>query len=243
MLRVNGKLLSELKPTEFPFSVKTQRNSDRIIKSYNIPLDSELSQSIFSVCKHSSLSLYVLLMTTLKTLLYRISRNDEIIISSPAINSTDKNKTNKIFIWDTSDNNITFRQLLMKTGEDILSANKNLTHLNDDLLDNGMFHDNYIFLDRFMLTLNTIHKIDLFDDFMFDILFDFEENDENISLRIQYNDNLIEKDDIIDFSMRYFMILKQSLSNADEKIINYNILDEIEQSKLLNIDNDNDLQR
>ncbi|WP_029501901.1 B12-binding domain-containing radical SAM protein [Lachnoclostridium phytofermentans] len=242
MLRVNGKLLSELKPTEFPFSVKIQRNSDRIIKSFNIPLDNELSQSVFSVCKHSSLSLYVLLMTTLKTLLYRISRNDEIIISSPAINSTDKNKTNKIFIWDTSDNNLTFRQLLMKTGEDILSANKNLTHLNDDLLDNGMSRDNFIFLDRFTLNLNTIHKIDQFDDFMFDILFAFEENGENISLCIQYNDNLIEKDDIIDFSMRYFMILKQSLSNADKKIINYNILDEIEQSKLLNIDNDNDLQ-
>ena len=110
-----------------------QRQPDRMMMA----LPHQLSRRLVNLGKGSDLSIYILLLSALKSLLYRYTFNQDIIVLSPVykLKVTQDTINSRLFIRNRLDDTLTFKELVMEVKESVLQAYENQDYPFDKLLE------------------------------------------------------------------------------------------------------------
>jgi hypothetical protein len=107
-LKQRGYWVNKLSPgivkTELPVKAGRKRETTgREIEKIEIPVPGDLFQRLMKLGKQSDLSLYIILLTALKVLLYRYTNNEDVIVISPVYrkNRTEETLNDYLFIRST----------------------------------------------------------------------------------------------------------------------------------------------
>jgi len=127
------KLSGNITGTELRGFINGNRNGDGArqknpeVKEIPIPFSPGLCSSLLKLSKKSDLSIYIILLTGLKALIYRYTGNEDVIVGSPTYKPAVSHETinNVLFIRDIVDGDFTFKELLLKSRQSVLEAYNN----------------------------------------------------------------------------------------------------------------------
>ena len=219
-------------------------------------VDRELTSEFREFAKKERKSLYTIMLTAFMVLLYRYSRQEDILVGTTA-NARVGNKYNDTFGYFINPIVIrgdlsgypTFRDLLNKINTIVYSA---LEHQNYPFMaiceklhpvwDAGIspiFQVTFQFISKLMTSKqNSINSgIEFFEipqqEGQFDIDFEMMEEEDYIDTHIMYNRELFNDSTIERFKTHFVMLLRNIISDPDKKIISYDFIDSEERELVI----------
>jgi iturin family lipopeptide synthetase C len=184
-------------------------------QSLSIEFESELTEKLFKLSKNQDLSLFAILLAVFKILLYKYTRNSDILVATPEFTKNKKAKTHEsVLLWDLLDSKMTFLEVLMKVTKTVTEGYKHqylpLTHLLKEL---GK-RDIRPFLGNIMLMEN-IHDMEYMEHLMDleinEIILLVKKEGNQIQGTIIYNGNLFSKENIKSMKDYYKHLLHQAM--------------------------------
>ncbi|KPA18710.1 plipastatin synthase subunit D [Candidatus Magnetomorum sp. HK-1] len=249
--KLSGELPVINLPTDYQRGAVQTYNGNTLSHFFTENLTSELE----TYCKNNEVSVFMTLLTALKTLLYRYTGQEDIIIGSPIAGRNHPDLEDQIGFYvntlalrDKINGNDSFKKLLKKVKQTTTDAFEHQVYPFDRLVKELNIQRDVsrspVFDIMMVLQNNDIKKIEL-DNLeishfeyetgisQFDLTLNFI-NDENIlCLYLNYNSDLFEKDRIIRFALHFEELLKNILNNHDQLINDLNILTASEKQQLL----------
>lgn len=228
-----GGEISEIKiPPDF---ARTYRNKR---ESCEIAFDEGLSGKLMALAKNQELLLYIIMMTGLKILLYKYTGQEDIVVVSPLYKDEDEHKTNKyILLRDLLEENITFKELLMRVKQTVSEGIKNQHFPLEKLIEHMEENRGTAIATRVALMMEGIHKRETYEDVVNsqDFYFDFTVavKDNGIGVRVQYNASLFSEESIRALLERYAYIFTQAVSDINKKLGDFSITTEEEKRRIL----------
>jgi amino acid adenylation domain-containing protein/non-ribosomal peptide synthase protein (TIGR01720 family) len=229
-----NKLVGDLKEvnlvSDFP-GTKHYRPAD-----YNISLGKRLTPGLIRMSKNNDLSLYVLLLTSFKILLYKYTGQDDITVASPVYNVNAQDYNKWIALRDVVYPGMTFKELLMDVKQTVVEGYKNQFYPIKKIMElTGM--GNNLSLSRVIFFFESIHDKELVDDiiehFGNNITFSVSKGEEDLVGHILYNAGLYTAASIKRLGECYLFILEQVLGNTGIRVAHLELLKEAEKKKIL----------
>ncbi len=239
------RLLSETK-TQLPIladgngaDCKRDKRNDTL----DFSMQGELNEKLLKLSKGSDLSIYLLLLTALKTLLYRFTPPGmgadevEITVVSPVYKPdvTDETLNNYVCIGNCVHGHLTFKELLLKIRETVQEAYDHQDYPLDRFGDASQFSD-------VLCLLEPIHDDGLVRDETFPFALSFGRTDETISGFISYDPLQYGTSFMEQLPGRFMRILEKALSNINVKLSEIDILTEREKQVFIRDFNDTSVQ-
>jgi len=199
-----------------------------------------LSKGVLKLCKNSDLSLYIILLTTMKTLIYRYAGNKDIMVGSPIYSKlrSDKTLNDLVVLRDEISDDSTFKELLLNVRKTTLDAYKNQDYPIYKLEELGISEEEACTgLFDMICSLKNIHK-ESCEDKRF-VGFDFERVEGNINVRINYNANSFVKRSMVQIWGDFVNLLEHAVRDINASLSHMSILSEQEEN-LLKAFNDTD---
>jgi amino acid adenylation domain-containing protein/non-ribosomal peptide synthase protein (TIGR01720 family) len=120
------KLSGDIAKTEIVFAGKRSQVSHGVGEKnrMNIHFPEQLFHKLIKLSKQSDLSLYILLLVGLKSLIYRYTNNEDIVIVSPLrhVKVSGETINNRVLIRDRVDGKTTFKEFILNARRSVLEA-------------------------------------------------------------------------------------------------------------------------
>jgi amino acid adenylation domain-containing protein len=218
---LSGDLSETNLPVDF-YQSKTGQTEKEEIKFF---IPETITSKIIKISKNSDLSLYVLLHTALKCLIYRYTNQNDMIIGSPLYQGIDeKNTRNQIVLIRTSlPDELTFKTILLQVRNHILKAYENQNYPFSDILKIPDLKVAKKRLPQIICLLENIHDQNAIVDIDHDISFLFNKNDSVISYKIQYKPSSFRKESVKRFSNNFNKLIESAIQYPDVKISELNL--------------------
>ncbi|RCJ27412.1 non-ribosomal peptide synthetase [Nostoc sp. ATCC 43529] len=206
-------------------------------KSLNFDLSNDLSQAIIKLGKGSYFSIYLILVSALKILLPKYTRNNDVIVGIPVYGKIVTNGINsKVIPLRTQVTpQLSFQDFVLQVKDSAIGA---YSHQNCDfnelirLLEIPTITNRSPIFDIVVL-LENIHQKSQLDQLNNDITISFTVNGESISVDIEYSEHLFEDENIKFMSRCYVNVLESCLNKVDIKISDVIFLKDSDRYKLL----------
>lgn len=217
--------------------------------------DSELTNSLKRMSTEHGVSLFMALMAGTKTLLYRYTGQEDILIGSPVAGRSHADLEDQIGLYvntlvlrDSIQGTDVFADLLDRVKETILEGFEHQTYPFDRLVDElPVARDvSQSPLFNVMLALQnnaglefeaedlSVRPLEREEDISrFDLLFEFIEKDDQLLLAVNYNTDLFCEDRIQRMEAHLQMLLRSALDNPTEKVQSLAMLDASERQHIL----------
>jgi len=195
-------------------------------------LEEHLKDGLVKISKNNDLSLYIILLSVLKILLFKYTEQTDIVAASP-IYTTDNREFNQyVVLRDEVTPHMEFKELLMNIKETVVGAYKKEHFPLKDLIDFLDITDGSS-LYRIIILLENIHQKELVGDLPADLAFSFRKTDEQLELDIRYNANLFRKETIEQVFLYYSRILSQVVSDTKKEIGDIELMTESEKKTIV----------
>jgi amino acid adenylation domain-containing protein len=209
-------------------------------ETVGIIIPSRLYKRLMKLSKQSELSLYIILLTTLKSLLYRYTGREDITVISPVykFNISQFTINDYIFIRDDIDGEKTFIQLLLQVRQTVLEAHENQDYpfdrLKEFLFDESRGQAKHP-VSNIECSLKNIHvhreKGTQGETIGFSFTFSKEEN--KIAGSICYDANRYDESDMEGLSKMFLRILESVMEDVHTKVCELSFLTPEEKRRLL----------
>ena len=227
------ELLGDLPDTNLPFS---RLNTALVeIRKLELSFPPDLVVQLIKMSKSSELSLYLILLTALKTVLYRYSRQKDYIVGSPVYQptaATTAPSNNLVLIRTHIVGNLSFKELLLQVKDKTLKAYEQQDYPFAELVKSLNVKDKNRF-PRIKCLLQNIHEIDSVANTAQDITVICHYTDATIRGQINYNATALEKEFIEQFAQHFLNILTSAVANIDTPIAQLKLLSHAEEEQLL----------
>ncbi len=232
--KLSGELSDLRLPLDFP---ETGQYESAV---YKRTFETEVTENLIRISKNNDLSLYIILLTFYKILLfkYTYSGQNDIITASPVYSESSR-KYNKFVVFkDTLHSSMTFKEALMKVKQTVVESYKNehypFSSLGDSL---GLKQENLSLFTRHAVILEDIHKKESIDDMRADthtdIVFSARKTTGGLEGDIVYNSKLFKQGSIERFFAGYYRILNQMLADTGMAIGDVELITGEEKEQLL----------
>ncbi len=251
-----------LLPTDFARpSIQSTEGS-----SIEVKLSKDLSDSINKVCQKEGVTLFMLLLSAFKVLLYRYSGQSDICVGTPIANRTQSNLedmigffVNSLTLRSNLEGNPTFKKVLQLVKTTTLEGYDNQLAPFEKVVDRVVNKRDMsmppLFQVLFILqnAINDEKEISLADldvseyDYkeitsQFDVTLNVEESDLGIFLNMGYCTKLFKKETVENMLVHYQELLKSIVKNTDQSIGKLSMLTSEEEERITNRFNNRKIQ-
>jgi fengycin family lipopeptide synthetase D len=227
-------LSGDLSETNLPVDFNQHISNPTQKKEIEFLIPEFIISRIIKISKNSDLSLYVLLLTALKCLIYRYTRQKDLIIGSPIYQGIDiENKDNQLVLIRTLlPNALTFKTTLLQVRNSTLKAYENQNYPFSNILKIPDLKVAKKRLPQIVCLLENIHEPNDIAALDHDIAFSFNKKDAAISYKIQYKPSLFKEDRVKQFSHNFNRLIESAVQNPDVKISELNMCSAEENQRL-----------
>jgi amino acid adenylation domain-containing protein len=234
--KLSGDITETAILPRFKKSDRSQRDRKARI-GIEIPIPDSLAGQLIKFSKKADLSLYLILLAALKSLIYRYTGNEDIIVVSPVLETNISAQTlnDRLFIRDHVNGYMTFKELLIETRQSTLEAYENQDYPFEKIikyLNSTQIHRDDSFSDVLCL-LENIHDIGIIERLKPGLVFSFIKEEEQLKGSILYDPGVFEKNSIQQVSQHFLKILEVSLVDINKKISGISFLSEKEITRLI----------
>jgi iturin family lipopeptide synthetase B len=212
------------------------REKERLTMCFLDGLDSRLLR----LGKGNNLSIYIILLAGLKSLIYRYTGNEDVVILSPInkVEVTNRTINNCLLIRDRVSGDVTFKELLLGIRESTLAAYENQDYPFDKLLTHLPHvrkEENHNGISHILCALGNIHDGRNIEEIQAEmgINFYFERGEDGISGTIFYDRNFYEGYFIKQASQHFIKLLQHAVEDVNVGINELSFLSAEEQERLL----------
>ncbi|MBX9258979.1 amino acid adenylation domain-containing protein [Desmonostoc muscorum CCALA 125] len=238
-----NKLSGELPETNLMLDYVRPLFSSGKKKSLSFDLSNDLSQAIIKLAKGSYFSIYLILVSALKILLPKYTRNNDLILGIPVYEkiATDDVNSKVIPLRTQVAPELSFKDFVLRVKDVAIAA---YIHQNYDfnqlinLLEIPTTPNRCPIFDIVVL-LENIHQKTKLNQLSNDITISFTVNGESISVDIEYSEYLFQNENIKLMSRCYVNVLESCLNNVNIQISDIVFLKDSEQENLLKKYNNN----
>lgn len=262
---LSGKLeywtekLKDVERLQLPTDYKLNKRQELEGNQFHLNLDNVSLKKLNSFCEAEGVTLFTLLITTFKLLLYRYSNQTDICIGIPVTNRTHKELVNLVGFFINmlpirSDlkNNPKFSELLSVVKENLLEGYSNkevpFEKIVEKVLKNRDQNYSPIFQAMFLFNESAENDSSSFtlgntnienhsfssNSVKYELTFNIDVTAMGLILKIEYANNLFNVDTITRFSKNYECLLNNVLANKDAFIDEIQTVTKEEESLLLN---------
>jgi len=209
--KLSGEL-NEIKiPGDFPGGQTYEAGTIEFV------LEEHLKDGLVKISKNSDLSLYIILLSVLKVLLFKYTEQTDIITASPIYTPDNREFNQYVVLRDEVTPHMEFKELLMNIKETVVGAYKKEHLPLKDLIDFLDITDGSS-LYRIIIMLENIHQKELVGDLTSDLIFSFRKTNNRLELNIRYNSKLFRVETIEKMFLYYSRILSQVVSDTKKEI-------------------------
>ncbi len=212
------------KPTFYsPGSQKETRGNS---ETTQISLPSHVCDQLLKLSNRSNLTIYIVLLTALKALIYRYSNNSEdIIVVSPPYepNVTEDTINDLLLIRDSIHKETIFKELLLQVSQSVREAYENQDYPFDELI-KSLFKDSQSQGEEIVpgtacvCLLKNIHIRKDMALLSGKTIFSFERVEDRVNGNIEYDPGIYERNHIEQISRHYSNILEVLVEDINIKI-------------------------
>jgi amino acid adenylation domain-containing protein/non-ribosomal peptide synthase protein (TIGR01720 family) len=237
------KLSGDFTETDILFYHKKSPTSsvDGDRERVKILLPGNLSDSLIKLSKKSDLSLYIILLAGLKSLIYRYTNDEDIIVVSPLhrLKISEYTINSRLFLRDRMNAKMSFKELILDIRTSVLEAYANQDYPFDRLME-------YLFstqplgsqeksLSNIACSLGNIHdeknikELNIKTKLSLSLL----KKEDEITGDIEYDANSYEKYYMERLSQHFVNLLENVVQNVEIKIFEIHVLSKEEKEQLL----------
>ncbi len=234
-----NKLSGELSELNLPGDYQGPRQY--VEASKQLSLGRQVTERLALISKNNDLSLYVILLTAFKILLYKFSDQKDIIVSASTLTKSNQNYNKCIALRDVLVEENTFKDFLMAVKNTVVDGYKNQYYPIRKLV--KLLDIENLSLFKVVFLLDSIHNkefvIETLNGIENDIIFFIKkrkaanEGDWELESEITYNSKLFKEETILRIAHGYWHLLTQVLDNIDIKISDIKIIMEEEKKQVL----------
>lgn len=211
--------------------------SDTCKKSeLKIIIPKAISKKITLISKGQDLASYVILLAAFKVVTYKYTGQKDIITASPPLSSGGQSFNKILAIRDQIEENMTFKEVLIKVKQTVSEAYKNQHYPMDKLL-KLLGYDDMELLTGIIVMMDGIHEnIPLDSNASFanrDLIVRIGKANDSFECNVQYNPELFSLYAVKKIFECYNNILSCVLANLDIEISNIELVSQDEKNKLL----------
>jgi len=216
---------------------KMNLNQKPVIKAEDIFLPSHICRQLINISKNFDLSIYIILLTALKTLIFRYTLNEDITVLSPLykLNISKDTINDRLFIRDRITGNMTFKELTLEVKKSVVEAYKHQDYPFEKLFE-LLFPDSRIEdmpISNLECSLKNIHKETNRGEIRGKISFSFVREEDKIKGNILYDSNIYEKFYIQQMLNHCVKVLETGIHDINITIGEISFLSEREKRQLL----------
>lgn len=206
-------------------------------------LPHSLAQSILTIAERSPMSIYAILLSGVQCLLHKYTGEDTIVLGIPTFPSFSDSPrpANDLVLTKASVNaTSTFQTLLEGCKLDLAATTLHQeTPLHDIIKPLHTRYDSKGFpVISTIASCNALHSFSFSRTVSFDLLFHFELEQDTIRLKLLYNDNRYEADQLELVMDHFIQLLTNAVNEQDLEIRKVSLLSEAEKAKVLYAFND-----
>jgi|GEM_PF-794143 len=236
--KLSGKLEDVRVPMDFPGTV----GYDSAV--YKLTFNSRVTEELVRISKDNSLSLFILLLTFYKILIFKYTGQRDIIVASPVYTESNRKFNQYVAFRDILQPSMTFRDLLMMVRQTVVEGYKNEHHPFSSIIDSlakgvKQGQEQWSIFTRHALLLENIHKkqnesiAEMTTNLKNDMILSTRRNDHRLEGDLIYNSKLFKQGTIKGLFDCYFRILHQVLSNLDIRISDIQLMTEEQKRGIL----------
>ncbi len=225
--------LSEVHLNGYKTKAKGLKNSH-----YEIEVDDILATKLINFSNNKDTVMYVIMLTTLKIMIYKLLGQKDIIVGSPVYNYSSNIYLYNSYIPIRSilNDKMTVEELINNLKQTVSQSYINQYFPISDLTDLLNIETDFSFY-RVNMILENIHKIDAtslnLNTSLTDIYFYMVRDNNNIKCKAIYNPELFDEFTIKSWLKLYNHILQQVLNNTRENLENIDVLTIDDKTKIL----------
>jgi amino acid adenylation domain-containing protein len=209
-----------------------------------IPLPDQVCEKLHKFGKGANLSIFITLLTVLKTLIYRYSFLEDITVITPVYKNKISSETinSCLFICDGIQPEMSFKELLLRVKMSVLDAHENQDYPFAKIFEHVFETDSEqsdIEISDLFCALNNIHADVKINQIDVKLSFIFERQDKNIMGQILFDPNRYGDEFMQGLALHFGKILEYSLENPDAGISQIPLLSMREIETLIYDLNDN----
>jgi tyrocidine synthetase-3 len=219
------KLSPDMSGTELLPDYKTLRSVKEELRKVEILIPEEVCSQLMTFSKRSDLSIYIVLLTVLKILVYRCTNNKDLTIISPVYikNVSEDTINDRLFIRDGVTPGGTFIELLLEVRKSLLEAYENQDYPSDKLIEYLFYSTQVKNIDKNTISniiclLGNIHDPRVVEDVKDKLIFSFIREGNSVRGHIAYPPGLYEQGLMEQISRYFSRMLENSLQNIKVKI-------------------------
>jgi amino acid adenylation domain-containing protein len=209
---------------------------------YRITFENDLAEKLMNISKNNDLSLYILLLTCLKILIFKLTGQCDIIVRSPIHRKISREFNQSVAFRDILHPRANFKELLMEVKQTVIDGYKNEFFPIKNLIQHLGLGENFS-LSGIVLLLENLPGHELISDnpdgIYSDITFAFRKVEKKLEGRVIYNATLYKRETIQQLFDYFSRILHQVLNDTDIRLECIQLITEKEKQKLLFDLNDN----
>jgi non-ribosomal peptide synthetase component F len=248
------KLSGELDATDFFPGYERNQTGKSDIRPIEIFIPAHLAERILTLTKGADISLYILLVSALKSLIFRYTSNEDIIILSPVRKQKVREETvnSLVFIRDQVAGTLSFKEVVLNVRQSALEAYENQDYPYDKLVE-YLFPSSSIsvsvsasaveqtrpVLSNILCSMENLHNDRDIQTINAGLSFGFLRTGDAIVGRVLYDAGTYQENETVQITDHFIRMLDGATANIDARISDISFLTEEEKNKLLIEFNDN----
>lgn len=229
--------LSGVMNFNLPLEYQRVKNQVRKYETLEYSFSSDTLAKLAKLARNSDHAVYIILLVAVKYLLYLYTSNEDVVVISPIPKQkNEKEYINNILAIRTFMNEeMTFKEMLLKVKQNIVEANENLNYPLQKIAEElGLsFSDERLPFSDVVISMENIHDTSYLVNKQHDASFFFVKSSQQLGCHIQYDAKLFRKESIQQKVSQLETLLKVCLANPDQKMKDVDIISVEEKHKLL----------
>jgi amino acid adenylation domain-containing protein/non-ribosomal peptide synthase protein (TIGR01720 family) len=250
------KLSGEFDATDFFPGYERNQTGKSDKRPIEIFIPAYLAERILTLTKGADISLYILLVSALKSLIFRYTSNEDIIILSPVRKQKVREETvnSRVFIRDQVDGTLSFKEVVLNVRQSVLEAYENQDYPYDKLVE-YLFPSSSIsvsasasasageqtrpVLSNILCSMENLHNDRDIKVINAGLSFGFSRTGDEIVGSVLYDADTYQENEAAQIAGHFIRMLDGATANIDARISGISFLTEEEKNKLLAAFNDN----
>lgn len=231
-----NKLSQDTEKTGILFTGNKNQPPAKEIDRVEIMITDHLFERLMKLSNRSDLAIYIILLTGLKSLIYRYTGSNDIMVVSPVYtpNETEETINDLLFIRDVIDDKSTFKELLQQISQSTLNAYENQDYPFDKLLEylydrSADENVNPSAVTDIECSLGNIHRQRNPAELQDELIFRFIRQPDQVEGEILYNSRKYGTYYLEQISRHFVRLLDQFLLDVETTLSNVSFLTEREQ--------------